>query len=253
MGEKNNRLARALMKQPNCVYCGGSAPGTSVDYCPPIAIFDLNWRPRGLEFTACHDCHEGTRKMDAIVAMLSRLLAPPGKEPPKAETEKYIKGFLHNHPDMAAMFDTRSSYMPTDFEGREVHAIPVTDPARLANIVEAFGARLGLAMFSEAFGCPASKTASVRCRWYSNVQMFEGDYPEEFLQAIGLPRTLVMGEKSVTDQFRYWAAIGNANPAVFGCFSVFRESFGVLSIVREDIVDDEDGVFHPGFLQGFRP
>jgi hypothetical protein len=251
MGESKTRLQRLLERHPNCAYCGGETPATSRDHCPAVAFFDGAQRLAGLEFPACRECHEGTRQMDLVTAMMSRFLTEPKSPAEKADVQRLIRGFINNHRDLALLFDTSAS-RPELLEGREVYPIPIRDPERLGRILNAFAARMGLALYHEHYGRPAPARAKIATRWYSNVNLFAGDYPEELLKAIGLPRTLVAGKKAVPHQFRYWSAA--PDETTFGMFAAFRESFGVLAIfkVDDDVALPEGASFlQPGFLKGF--
>lgn len=250
MGEQSSRLSRFLAKHPTCAYCSGSAPAGSIDHCPPISVFDGRHRPRGLEFPACSECHEGTRAIDQIVAVFSRVLAPADAEPNRQEIRRHIRGLFNNHPDIALLLGG-TSRRQVMLEGREVYEVSIDDPERIARIQEAFGARLGLALYHEQFGVPAPATARIGVGWYPNAKLFGGDYPEELVRAMGSPRTLSAGKFSVDAQFRYWwASAGD----MFGTFAVFRESFAVMSVVRDDARDDDEdeSFWTPGFLKGFR-
>lgn len=251
MGEHKTVLQRLLAKHPHCAYCGGSVPAVSRDHCPPIAFFDNYQRPAGLEFPACKECHEGTRQMDLVAAMLSRFLA--GEETPAsmADSKKLIRGFINNHPDLAMIFDLSESKSQM-LEGREVYPVPIRDPDRLAHVLDGFAARLGLALFHEQYGHAAPPESRIATKWYSNANLFAGDYPEELLKAIGNPKTLVAGKHAVPHQFRYWSAA--PDDTTFGMFAAFRESFAVLAIIKagDEPLPEGDNFLQPGFLKGFK-
>jgi hypothetical protein len=42
---------------------------------PPTGIFDLRKRLKGMEYLSCEPCRDGTRKMDAVASLVSRLYA----------------------------------------------------------------------------------------------------------------------------------------------------------------------------------
>ena len=68
----NNR-ERFLASNPICVFCGGVNPATTVEHCPPRALFQHKHWPEGFDFAACEACNHGTGDQDAIVAMLARM------------------------------------------------------------------------------------------------------------------------------------------------------------------------------------
>lgn len=257
MGEAKSRLARLLSEQPTCVYCGGVVPATSRDHCPPIGMFDGGLRPLGLEFAACHDCHEGTRQMDLIVAMTSRIFPDPKTDVGRADNKKHIRGFINNHPELAGVF-TSGMEQAIEYQGQTAYAIDLREQDRLQRAMKAFAARMGLALYREFAGKPAPTNAAIVARWYSNYELEHDAKVEEMLKSMGAPRTLRMGRKDVIDQFRYWGAITQDDPHLFGTFAAFRESFGTIAIIRtdgnlgEEAIDDNPNFFRPGFLKGFK-
>jgi hypothetical protein len=68
----NNR-ERFLSANPFCVFCGGATAATTVEHCPPRALFQHKHWPEGFDFAACAACNHGTSDQDAIVAMLARM------------------------------------------------------------------------------------------------------------------------------------------------------------------------------------
>lgn len=73
MGAATKHKKAFLLKHPYCAFCGGSAPATTVEHCPPRSLFqDRQW-PEGFEFPCCADCNHGTSDEDLLVAMLGRL------------------------------------------------------------------------------------------------------------------------------------------------------------------------------------
>jgi hypothetical protein len=101
MGEaksRRNRLAALQAVQPFCIYCGGSTHGDTIDHMPPIAVFDLRRRPKGLEFLACAACNGGGKGAEQIIGYLSRVypdaMAPHGQ----LEVRKILQAIKNNHP-----------------------------------------------------------------------------------------------------------------------------------------------------------
>jgi len=254
MGQAKLRLKRALEKQPYCVFCGGTTLATSVDHCPPKSIFDGN-RPKGLEFPQCEECREGTRSIDAIMGMFSRIYPDPETEEGRKASHKHIVGFINNHPELAASF-VYGDEKPVLYRGKEAYPIRLGENEAMHRVALAFAARLGLGLYFDATGKAVPPDWWVVCRWYTNHQLDQDADLEQLLRSIGAPRTLAMGRNAVPNEFRYWAGTASDVPDQFLCFAAFRESFGVTAIVGPP--DDTHGdlnpaVFRPGFLKGFRP
>jgi hypothetical protein len=153
MGEarrKRTLLDQLLAEQPYCIYCGGRTLGDSVDHMPPRTIFDLRYRPKGLEFLACTACNAGGKKAEQIAGFLSRLLYPtPRTREIDQELRKIFKQMINNHRDvLLEMFPTdeqlatfRHSY-PTL---QQFKPLSVKGPLITAAMLT-FAAKMGLAL-----------------------------------------------------------------------------------------------------------
>jgi hypothetical protein len=64
---------------------------------PPIAMFDDNQRPKGLEFPACRDCNNGTRLSDTVASLLARTY--PDAQTPD-DLERLLSGVRNNIPGL---------------------------------------------------------------------------------------------------------------------------------------------------------
>jgi hypothetical protein len=73
MGAAKQRRQRFLEAHPICAFCGGAARATTVEHCPPRAMFQFRQWPEGFEFPACSDCNNGSDDQDLLVAMLARM------------------------------------------------------------------------------------------------------------------------------------------------------------------------------------
>ncbi len=103
MGEAKRRMKRLQRMQndhPWCIYCGGTTHGTSIDHMPPITVCDLRLRPAGLEFLACNDCHEGTRKLDQIAGVICRSFLDATTEKAREEIKALMSGLANNQPEI---------------------------------------------------------------------------------------------------------------------------------------------------------
>jgi hypothetical protein len=260
MGEAKRKLTRNrlhLTKHPLCVYCGGNAQGTQVDHAPPIAIFSLKKRPQGLEFSACADCHEGTRKLDLVAAVMSRIYPDFGGELEREEIGKLITGLARNVPTMGAEL-SRMIGTGSDFEAslsaklqRPVHALRIGPPLHAA--LEAFTARMGLALHYELTGRILPESGAVAVRVFFNAEAISDGLPEEVLALIKSPRALRQKGLMAHKEFQWdWAFDSEDNASVSFC--TFRQSFATLAICaeNEDFMGDEiaDQLFRPGFLSG---
>lgn len=252
MGQAKRTLERMLAKQPRCIYCGGQALAVSRDHCPPIGIFDGRRRPQGLEFPACYACHQGTRQMDQIASVLSRMYPEPTTDEQRAEQVEVIRGFIANHRALAQRIYGQPDEL-VSFDGKPAHVMHVGDVTELHRAMNGFAARLGLALYYQERGLIAPPRAPIVCRWYSNYELASGEGPAELVRQMGNARTLSMGQQHVFPQFRYWSATASDNPDYFGCFAVFRESFAVFAGIDATEGREErfPGTLRPGFLRGY--
>lgn len=251
LGERKSRTARLMAHQPVCTYCGVS-PSTSRDHCPPIAIFDGAHRPPNLEFGACSECHEGTRGIDKVVAVISRIFPDPTTEQGRTDVRHHMGALFAWKPAFArSMFSIGDQ--ETNYRGAQAHQMRMGANSPLHPVMDAFAARVGLALYREASGRAAGPQAGVAAHWLSNAQLDENAAVNEMLEQLGLPRSLRQGAWHVAEQFRYWTALADDGEAPFACFAAFREAFGIVAFVAPDHhqLEGRGELFRPGFLKSF--
>jgi hypothetical protein len=54
---------------PVCIFCGGGEKATTIEHCPPRAMFQFRDWPEGFEFPACESCNHGTADHDLIISL----------------------------------------------------------------------------------------------------------------------------------------------------------------------------------------
>jgi hypothetical protein len=60
MGMAKNLREEFFTKNPWCIFCGGTVAATTVEHCPPRAMFDNKEWPEGYAFPACASCNGGS-------------------------------------------------------------------------------------------------------------------------------------------------------------------------------------------------
>jgi hypothetical protein len=73
MGSARRHRKAFLLAHRVCAFCGGVTPSTTVEHCPPRAMFQNRQWPEGFEFPACDRCNCGTSDDDLLIAMLARV------------------------------------------------------------------------------------------------------------------------------------------------------------------------------------
>lgn len=73
MGTGTRHKQKFLASNPFCAFCGGGARASTIEHCPPRAMFQHRQWPEGFEFPACEACNHGSGDDDLVVAMLARM------------------------------------------------------------------------------------------------------------------------------------------------------------------------------------
>lgn len=73
MGTGTRHKQKFLASNPFCAFCGGGAQSSTIEHCPPRAMFQHRQWPEGFEFPACEACNHGSSDDDLVVAMLARM------------------------------------------------------------------------------------------------------------------------------------------------------------------------------------
>lgn len=260
MGQARQRktlLLRKLTEQPWCIYCGGITAGTSVDHMPPIGVCDDRQRPPGMEFVACTECHEGTRKADQVAGLLCRTLPNSPSPTAKQELAKIIAGVRNNQLDV---FNELAPSMQQLLTAR--HASGVLDASGAFNIGDIthqrmlqFGARAALALHHHLTRQIAPTGGLVFVVWHTNEVLFSGDFPDFIARHLPPPQSLNAGRKTLGEQFQY-SSRETDDKRMTAHTMTFRLSFAVQAAVAMDAADFSEQrdkmpkqFFAPGFLK----
>jgi hypothetical protein len=258
MGEAKSRFRRMQNVQPWCVYCGGSTPGTSIDHMPPMAVFDLKHRLKGMEYMACDKCHGGTRRLDQVAALYARLYSTtPSTQQTRDETAAVFKAVGNNIPEV--LYEVRREYETTDVIARARRVLPDAQATLSAGPIAhkhilAFGARAALALHFELTNEILPPAGGVFVRWMSNYSIVQNNIPNDFIEMLGEPKTLKQGSRNLANQFEY-ASRATDTGKFSAHFATFRTSFAIQAFVARDAADMAEAgvsgssVFRPGFLK----
>jgi hypothetical protein len=190
--------------------------------------------------------------MDLIASVVSRFFPNSKKDEHRAELQALMRQFVRRFPILAAEFKDAK---PVAKNGEIVgYAIKIASGG-ITSVMEAFAARMGLALYREISGTvlPASGGAAVR--WFSNVDAMQGKMPGELIRIMGPDTTLKTGTKEVSEQFTYQYA-ATEHRSVVAVFVTFRFSFAFAAFMRTDATEFgemDKHIFRPGFLKGWKP
>jgi hypothetical protein len=108
-----------------------------------------------------------------------------------------------------------------------------TDGPLVSSHMRTFATKLGFALFYEVTRKIVPMAGGVAARWYSNVDRFDGTFPQSVFDVLLPPETLRQGKFNVSDQFSYQWCITEGDRAVL-FFASFRHSFAVLAFAATD-------------------
>ncbi|RYG86408.1 MAG: hypothetical protein EON59_10070 [Alphaproteobacteria bacterium] len=261
MAAKRDRLsARIRADHPICAYCAGVSLTEQADHVPPISMFSLKRRPEGLEFPACKGCHEGTRRIDLVASLTARSWPNLPTEEERAELGDLMGGVLRNVPPVAhelAMGFRYATPVPGDIQaavGAAEEVIVMDFTVRRA-ILEAFGARVGLAFHYMETGSVLPEAGAVWSRAYTNVENIRGEaLPADLGDALGPTLALIQKGLRAEDDFQCATRRIDDYGGVIS-FASFRKSFAVLAVSYPRSSDFPEllqaELFRPGFLIGY--
>ena len=227
---------------------------------PPKAMFPLKRRPQGLEFATCAPCHKGTRNMDAVAALTARSWPNLETDEERAELQSLMGGVLRNVPPVA--FELHLGFatdtpVPEDLQagvGNEQELV-VMDFSVRREVLAAFGARMGMAMYYSTTGRILGEDGAVWSHVFTNVQNMRGEaLPSVLDDALGPALALVQKGLRSEEAFQFAVRQLDDHKGVVS-FCAFRQSFAVLAVAYPR-ADDFDGLlqhelFRPGFLIGY--
>lgn len=207
MAQASARRLAFLAKNPMCIFCGGAAVATTVEHCPPRALFLNKAWPEGFEFSACADCNHGTSDDDLLVAALAGMQLT--KRKPERASGKLLLLANRQFPTLIHRMLSRQSSTPTSVgeagdRWRDSVLVNVTPEMHAA--VATLAGKLTKAIFHRHTSKIFPKQGEILFHWLSNVDAGnDGRIP--FLTEIGNHATLSgpiqRAGKSLKDQFDY--------------------------------------------------
>ncbi len=122
-------------------------------------------------------------------------------------------------------------------------------------VLEAFGARVGMALYYQMTGCILPEDGGVWARPFTNVEHIRGDgLPASVSEVLG--PTLALMQKGLRAEEDFQVAMRPLDDYDGATsFAMFRQSFAVLAVAYANANDFptemQRDIFRPGFLVGY--
>lgn len=236
-----HRLEIFARANGKCIYCGGGVDATTVDHMPPRSMFASRFRPAGLEFAACGPCNNGAARADLVAALLGRVYPDAKTDAERDEVRRLLVAVGRDIPGLLEeMFVGEiGQRMARRDHGLTSGGVLNWGGPLVKRHMQAFGLRLGLALHFHETNLIVPPAGGVAVRFYSNLDLFKGDVPEELFEVLPAPRTLRQGSFNVDEQFRYGTVPTSSDISTMS-FASFRLSFAVLAFTTADRSTLED-------------
>jgi hypothetical protein len=237
MGQAKNKRSIFFAAHPICAFCGGREHATTIEHCPPRAVFNGRHWPEGFEFPACEACNSGTSNEDVMIAFLSRLDPREGIGNEDGKLAGYMKNANAQFPGLI------QNMMPTATEARRLNSdlgikpqpgqthqdvSPVKIPIEMHKAVCVFGRKLSKAIYYLHAERPFPNEGCLLLNWFANADILrEGKSAlfEALKDIAGDTPLLQRGGKYLNEQFDYKVSISQDN-ASYLVQARFRNAFG---------------------------
>lgn len=241
MGAATRRRREFLKTHTQCAFCGGNALASSIEHCPPRAMFQFREWPEGFEFPSCESCNGGTSNQDLLVTLLARM--DPFHE--MGDRDEKLQGLIFQanrqfpglikrmlpSPTEARINNRRLGISPQPGQThQEAGAIKI--PEEFHEAVCIFASKLGKGIFYQQSQKPFPNDGCLIMNWFTNTELFQhGKYItfESLKNLTGHVPLLARGGKFLNDQFEYKLSL-TENKEIFVIQAKFGKAFGILIV-----------------------
>jgi hypothetical protein len=240
MGQSKRRKDAIFQKQSTCIFCGGSSLATTIEHCPPRAMFQEKVWPEGFEFPACSTCNNGSSDQDLLVAMLARC----GLDD-KGNGDGRLPGVMAAvHQQFPSLIE---KMLPSASEARKMNrelgispsagethqeASPVKVTEEMHEAIEVFSSKLAKGIFFLETGRVFPTEGKLALNWFSNIGLVQDGYYKvfELLAGVsGVSKNVERNRQPLTDQFTYkFSPVTDAD--MFLLQAQFGRAFGLVVI-----------------------
>jgi len=228
-----------FQKNPHCVFCGGGTPATTVEHCPPRAMFQNRHWPEGFEFPSCDNCNHGTADHDLLVSMIARM--DPFTE--AGDRDGKLNGLMHGvHKQFPGLLQ---KMLPSAVEARrsnrefgispdpgqthqEVGVVNVTDEMREAVCV--FARKLAKGTYYLHTQQSFPNEGCLLLKWFTNSDLLlDGRYTTfDLLQHMaGEVPPIQRSGRYLGDQFEYKLSL-SPDSDILALQAIFGKAFGLV-------------------------
>ncbi|UPJ55415.1 hypothetical protein [Bradyrhizobium sp. 192] len=239
LGAATRHRQAFLRNHKTCAFCGGGAPSSTIEHCPPRALFQHRQWPEGFEFPACQACNNGSSNHDLVIAMLARMDPFENKGDLDGAAVGLMKAAHRQHPELLQNMMMRANQARR--ANRELGLRPrpgqthqdtllanVTDEMRKA--VEVFAGKLAKAIYYMHADTIFPADGSLVMCWCTNTDLLRHGKFQLFEVVKDVPGEaphLIRSGKFLNDQFEYKFSLSDEQH-LFALQARFGNAFGLI-------------------------
>lgn len=237
MGEARIRKTTMRGSGAQCIFCGGAAPATTEEHCPPRGLFkDRQW-PKGYAFPACGPCNADSANDDRMVAMIAVMGATDSDPSRLKQGIELLKGVHRKSPaTLQQMFEPRSTSQARALARRlKMRPAPgetyqdlgiATVPDTIHAAVRTLASKLTKAIYFKQTDRILPANCGIMFQWFTNAQKLEHGsivYLDAFASLPSVSPSIERNGQDLRDQFDYQYSVEPQSE-----FHVLRVVFGKM-------------------------
>lgn len=241
MGAAARHRREFLKTHTQCAFCGGNALATTIEHCPPRAMFQNKQWPEGFEFPSCNSCNLGTSDQDLLVAMIARMDPFSGMGDKDGKLTGLMRMTNRQFPGLfekmiPSAVEARTSNRKLGISPKqgqthqEVGGIKITDEFHQA--VCTMAKKLAKGIYYQQKVKPFPNHGGLILNWFTNVELFKhGKYLifEALRELTGNTPVLKRTGQFLNDQFAYKLSITEEQD-IFVIQAKFGNAFGIVVV-----------------------
>lgn len=227
-----------LIRHPQCCFCGGTIPASTIDHQPAKIIFPDKHRPKGLEFPACTDCNRQTSPDEALLAFVCRFTG--SRRPNAAQDFHRLKNVVRSiNGSFPGLFQRMNGHRTWVKEG----GVLVRGGAIDLNQGEVnlalcrIAAKLALAIYYQVRSSPAVRDCWINTQWTHSQKPDNFNHVQHLIGSMPAQATLQAGKWNTEKSFflRYHYESGQ----LFSV-AIFHQSVALIAKLCEPQVPREE-------------